>query len=116
MFLWLLGLVCVIVLAQVILTWVELKPYFKAKQEIRILYRTRHIGAWRYCFRNISILPKIWPACIDGLVVVLAGWVGLSGSLIGAAATMLAGFATSCLIKYNRYTQRKEEARILAGM
>lgn len=107
MFLTLLFIVLAIGGLQVWMTYKELDPWFKERAKLRVLYNKKVIGPWRYCIGNIEVLPKLWPAFFDVIIIFISGMMGLSGSLIGATCTMFMGFITSCLLKYHRHSRAK---------
>lgn len=92
-------LVSVIVIIQAIMTWWEAKPFIRKMIEIKMTVRP---GLGRI-IAQIRALPLVWPAVFDGLVTVIGGFMGLTGSTSGATAVLIGGLVTSIILKIQRH-------------
>jgi predicted anti-sigma-YlaC factor YlaD len=92
-------LVTIVVIIQALMTWWEAKPFIRRLLEIKLSTRP---GLGRIVLQ-FKALPMAWPAVFDGLVTVIGGFMGLTGSTAGATAILVGGLVTSIILKIQRH-------------
>jgi hypothetical protein len=95
---------CIAIL-NVVLTYVELIPFFQSISKLNSYTRMKPgVATWfKYPFRFISILPKAAPLALDGTIALVAGGIGLNGGVFGALIAITIGFTASLLVKVHRH-------------
>lgn len=92
----------VIAIATVVMTYLELIPFFKDLKELNM-----HTNTFKdriaYPFRFIGLLPKLFPVLIDIGISAGCSFIGLSGGVMGALIGLFIGFAASCMVKIHRH-------------
>ncbi|MCK9429389.1 MAG: hypothetical protein M0R17_05255 [Candidatus Omnitrophica bacterium] len=94
-----------IAIINVILTYNEMLPFFKALKSLNV-YTDKHSNIknrMAYPFRFISILPKGAPIVLDVGVALAMGSIGMSGGVYGALIGLSIGFTASLLLKIHRH-------------
>ena len=102
---WILGVGAVIAIINVVLTYYELMPFFKALKQLNS-YTTSNpstINGILYLPRFITILPKTFPIILDVVIAVACGSIGLGGGVYGALIGLSIGFTASLLLKIHRH-------------
>lgn len=92
-------LVSVVVILQAFMTYWETKPFLRELIKIKLTSRNE----WQRISRTIKALPMLWPALFDGVITLIGTFMGLTGSTYGAAAVLIGGLVTSCIIKIHRH-------------
>jgi hypothetical protein len=101
---WILAIGAIIAIINVILTYNELMPFFKALKQLNYYSTTYPTirNRMAYPIRFISILPKAFPLVLDIIIAIMSGSIGLSGGVYGALIGLSIGFTASILVKIHR--------------
>jgi hypothetical protein len=88
----------------IILSFIELLPFFKAVSQLNRYTNCHGIGAKLvYPIRLISLLPKAAPVLLDIGIAFLCGSIGLSGGVTGALIGLIISATASLLVKFFRH-------------
>lgn len=100
---------CTMGIISIILSFIELMPWFKAVGKLN-RFTAAQKGAVKgtvaymlYPFRFISLLPMASPLLLDSIVVLVAGGMGLSGGPTAATIALTISAAASLLVKIYRH-------------
>lgn len=102
---WILAIGALVAIINVVLTYTELMPFFKALKQLNSYTTTygRFGDRILYPFRFVTILPKLLPLVLDISVALVCGCIGLSGGVYGALIGLTLGFTASLMVKFHRH-------------
>lgn len=88
----------------VILSFIELVPFFNAVSQLNSYSKSRGPIAWIwYPFRLITLLPMCSPILLDVSVAMICGGIGLSGGPTAATIALVISASASLLVKFYRH-------------
>lgn len=93
-----------IAIINVVLTYQELIPFFKALKQLNE-FTTKNpsvLNRAAYLPRFITLIPKLIPLAIDATIALVCGGIGLGGGVFGALIGITIGFTASLLVKVHR--------------
>ena len=94
-----------IAIATIIMSYIELVPFFKAINQLNSFttkYPTIN-NRMLYPVRFISLLKLALPVALDIILAAACGLIGLGGGVIGALIGLMISFIASCMLKIHRY-------------
>ena len=102
---------CLMGIVSVILSFIELMPFFNSCARLNSYTKGRmHAGllagifaSFAWPFRFISLLPKAAPLLLDIVIVVAMGGIGLTGGPTAATISLTISSAASLLVKFYRH-------------
>jgi hypothetical protein len=102
---WILLIGAIVAIINVVLTYTELIPFFKAFKQLNSYTSNNPSFKNRmaYPFRFITILPKLMPLVLDGTIAAISGGIGLGGGVYGALIGLTLGFTASLMVKVHKH-------------
>jgi len=103
--LWMLFIGGCIAISTVIMSYIELLPFFRALKQLND-YTTNNpsiSNRLAYPVRFLSILRLAWPTVIDIVLACACGFLGLNGGVLGCLIGLTISFAASCALKVHRH-------------
>ena len=95
----------VIAIASVVMSYLELIPFFKAVQQLNRYTKSNPTfkNHFLYAFRFASLLRLALPVVVDIGISALCAAMGLAGGVVGCMIALIISFAVSCAIKIHRH-------------